>query len=98
RESVRAERRGRQSVFVEEVDDWEISPAIADGDGMGHGGAAHDDPVALDLCLGPNELLIGAGNREALQLAAAAFQSRADRIESDRHFVPVGFHAPVGWN
>src|SRR5262249_53192982 len=51
REVIGPERGGEQALFVGEVDDWVIGPAVAYGDRMRDGRAVDDHLVAFNLRL-----------------------------------------------
>jgi len=65
---VRAEGRGLQARGVIEVGGvGVVVPGVADGDWLGDAGAGDNDGIAIDISLGIDELLVGAGDLEPVR-------------------------------
>src|SRR5437870_1531806 len=65
REIIRAKRRCRQAVAVEEAAERVIGPAVANGDRVGNFRAAQDYFISLNDRFRIEKLLVFAGDREA---------------------------------
>ena len=91
REIVAAERRGGQAGAVVQVHQWVVRPPHPHADRFLDRRAADDDFVTLNFGVGIDELLILTGDREAIQLAAAAAGNKAavGVLERQRDLVPL---------
>src|SRR5215813_14205013 len=72
---VAAEGGGGEAGLVGEVGGGVGGPGIPDGGGLAHLRRGDDDGVALNGRVGPDEVAVGAGDGEALRLAAVGDQA-----------------------
>lgn len=87
--TVSAERRYGKSLTVEQIAHGGIVKTVAGGYGIAYAGRRHDQPVLpVDAPLGGNETAVGAGQREALHLLAAANEATLGMTEGEHH-LPV---------
>ena len=59
----------RQTSFIVEIGDGVVGPGVADGGRAVDLGRGDDDRVAVDRRFAPDELAVGAGDRESLEFA-----------------------------
>src|SRR5262249_20633333 len=95
REVIGAERRGRQTRLVPQVDDPVVGPAVAHRHRLGHLVTPDDDLVVLDFRLGVVEFPVFTGDGEALELLALGDQAAAEVLETEEGLVAVHGHLVV---